>query len=96
MDCKARTEHNTISITNKPVITPYLLINKIASFKTAIIKKSLQIKNPGLDHVTNNQSEYSIGTTKLKKSQKCERLNSTNSIKHDLVTHTRRQVGTIQ
>ena len=30
MDCKAGTEHNTISITNKPVITPYLSINKMS------------------------------------------------------------------
>jgi len=79
------TEHNTISITNNPVITPYLSINKMSCIKTAILKKSLHIKSQGLDHVTNYQSEYSTSTTK-KQWTKSKRRNSTNSIKHDLVT----------
>ena len=41
-----------------------LSINKSSCLKTAILKKSLQIKSPGLDHVTNYESEYSTSTTK--------------------------------
>jgi len=58
---------------------PINKINKSSCIKTAILKMSLQIKSPGLDHVTNYQSEYSTSTTK-KQWANSERLNSTNSI----------------